>query len=56
MSCLSVVGYGKREERCAGGGTQIPNWFVAVGGEASSFSWGESGVFDPESEVAIGAN
>ena len=56
MSCLGVVGYSEGEEGCAGGGTQIPDWFVAVGGKPSSFSWGESGVFDPEPEVAIGAD
>jgi hypothetical protein len=56
MSCLGVVGYGEGDEGCAGLGAQIPDWFIAVGVEASSLSWRKSGVFDPELEAAICAD
>ncbi len=56
MSCFRVVRYGEGEKGCAGRGAELPDRLVAVGVEAAAFSWDEGGVFDPESEFAVGAD
>ncbi len=56
MPCFRVVRYGKGEEGRARWGSKFPDGLVAVGVEAAALSWGESWVFDPESEFAVGAD
>jgi hypothetical protein len=56
VSGFRVVGDGEREEGRAGRGAQFPDWLVAMRVETAAFSRGESWIFDPESEFAVGAN
>ncbi len=56
MSRLGVVGYGEGEVGSSRGGAEFPDGFVGVGVEAAAFLDGESRVFDPEFEAAVGAD
>jgi hypothetical protein len=50
------VGEGEGEEGGAGWGAQLPDGLVAMGVEAAALTWREGRVFDPESELAVGAD